>query len=261
MKLRLILVFACVLGPWAASARADFTGFSHLGQPVRPRGAVQEDLLAQRTIDREWGPAEDSTYHVVDVPGWKSEGLALMLSGAVPGAGHLYLGESGGWAFACGEAAFWLGRWYEARSARQEWDNLARFIGDPYDSSSTFSFVRYVEASGQSSADLERLWQGDRGAFYRELNDNPDALMGFAADAALVQQVRVHNMLDAHDVSLRHEWLFDAALWANHLLAALDALRAARAHNAPLREQYHIELGRSSRNGQRELRAALVRRF
>ena len=261
MKLRPTVVLACVLTLVAISARAEGTGFSHLGMPVRPAGSVPGDLLAQRSIDREWGPADDSTYREVDVPGWKSEGLALVLSGAVPGAGHLYLGENGGWAFAAGEAAFWLGHWFEARAARQEWDHLEAFIGDPYDSSGVFSFARYAKATHHGTADLERLWHGDRRAFFRELNDNPLYFDGFAAGDQFNLQLRVHNMVDAHDVSLRREWLFDAALWANHLLAGLDALRAARSHNAPLREQYHIELGQRWRDGQREVRAALVRRF
>jgi hypothetical protein len=197
----------------------------------------------------------------VDVPGWKSEGFAFLLSGAVPGAGHVYLGENGGWAFALGEAAFWLGHWYEVREARDQWNRLAGFVGDPYDSNATFSFARYEQATHNNTVELQRLWQGDRGAFYRELNDSQTYVQGFAPGDVLGQQVRVHNMLDAHDEAQRRQWLFDAALWANHLLAAVDALRAARAHNAPLRQQYHLEVGQRMRHGQRELRAALVRNF
>ena len=33
---------------------------------------VPELWLAQRSIDRDWGLSEDSTYRVVDVPGYKS---------------------------------------------------------------------------------------------------------------------------------------------------------------------------------------------
>lgn len=263
MRFAHVVLLAALLVCAGGLARADVTGLERVpfGGLLRADADPAGGLLAQRTIDREWGPADDSTYREIDVPGWKSEGWAMALSGAVPGAGHFYLGENGGWAFALGEATFWFGRWYEQRAARRDWDHLTAFVGDPNDSSSTFSFARYAGISGHDPSALERLWNGDRGAFYRELNDNPDYLDGFVTSDALAQQLHVHDLLDAHDASLRRQWLFDAALWANHLLAALDALRAARAHNAPLREQYHLELGQGWRGGERELHAALVRRF
>jgi len=80
--------------------------------PVTFRGSaeVPELWLAQRAIDREWGPSDDSTYRTVDVKGWKSEGLALALSSAVPGAGQIYTGEGSGWLYVVGEALGWAGR-------------------------------------------------------------------------------------------------------------------------------------------------------
>jgi len=56
---------------------------------ARLAGASHPELIwAQRTIEREWGPSEDSVYVETDVPGWRSEGLALGLSAAVPGLGQ-----------------------------------------------------------------------------------------------------------------------------------------------------------------------------
>jgi hypothetical protein len=222
---------------------------------------VQGDLLAQRAIDREWGPSDDSTYRVIDVPGWKSEGGAFVLSGVVPGAGQIYVGENSGWAFAAGEVAFWLGHWYEVVQQRNADRSLAAFIGNPYDSSATFSFARYRTVSHNSSAELERLWSGDRAGFYRALNDNADYRAGFDAINADNLASSLHGMVVDHDVASHRQWLFDAAVWANHLLAAFDALRAARAHNAPLREEYKIELGERWRDGQHQVCAAIVRRF
>lgn len=258
-----LLALTGLLVSWAGFARADISGLAPapFGGLLRSDAASTGGLLAQRTIDREWGPADDSTYHEVDVPGWKSEGWAMALSGVVPGAGHLYLGENGGWAFALGEATLWLGHWYEKRAARRDWTHLEEFVGDPNDSGSTFSFERYAAVTSHDPAALRQLWNGDRGAFYRELNSNPAYIDGFTTANAQDLQVHVHDLLDAHDSSLRRQWIFDAAVWANHLLAALDALRAARMHNAPLREQYHLELGQGWRNGEREMHAALVRRF
>jgi len=243
------------------AAHADFSEYSHLAAPVRPASAVDPNLLAQRSIDREWGPADDSTYREIDVPGWKSEGFAMAFSGVIPGAGQLYLGEHGGLAFMASEAAFWIGHWIEVDAERREWREMESFIGNPLDSTNIFSFARYTKVTHNDTNALQRLWYGDRAAFYRELDANPVYLEGYISGQGLSAQATLQGYLDAHDVDSRRQWLFDAAVWANHILAALDALRAARLHNAPLREQYHIEVAQGWRDGQREVHAALVRRF
>ena len=51
------------------------------------------------------------------------------------------------------------------------------------------------------------------------------------------------------------------ALWLNHLLAAFDALRAARLHNLPLQHDLELRIKSSWRGGAPDLSAALVRRF
>jgi hypothetical protein len=246
------------------------TSFSRLSLPVLPAGAPEsrtsrsrpgEEWLAQRSIDREWGPSDDSTYREIDVPGWKSEGAAMLLSGLAPGVGHFYLGESGGWAFALAELGGWMGHWYEVHTARKDWNKLVAFVGDPNDPNATFSFERYRNATNDDTADLEALWAGDHAAFYRELSENPVYRQGFDVRSGEDSEAEMHDILGAHDDASRRQWLFDAALWANHVLAALDALRAARSHNAPLRETYHLDVGERWRNGEPELHAALVRRF
>jgi hypothetical protein len=260
----LAMILLALLAPAARSEVA----FSRLSRPVTPAGAAltapsrpDADWLAQRAIDREWGPSDDSTYHEVDVPGWKSEGAALMLSGLAPGMGHLYLGESGGWAFALGEVAGWMGHWYEVHQARKDWSQLVTFMGDPNDPNATFSFERYRDTSHHDSSALEQLWAADHAAFYREVSGNPIYRDGFPMVNATESEADLNALLSQHDDASRRQWLFDAALWANHLLAGLDALRAARSHNAPLREGYHLDVGERWRNGEPELHAALVRRF
>ncbi len=261
MRARPVLLAVVALALVCPTARAELAEFSHLGIPVRPAGAPAGGLLAQRTIDREWGPSDDSTYHEVEVPGWKSEGLAMVLSGVAPGAGHLYLGEGSGWAYALSEVALWLGHWYEVRQQRQAWVDTDRFLGNPFDTTAAFSFARYSALTHHDAADLERLWYGDRFAYYREIETNDLYSPGFRSATGSDLRAQLHDLVASHDDASRRQWLFDAGVWANHLLAGLDALRAARAHNAPLREEYHLELGERTRNGRRELRAALVRRF
>jgi hypothetical protein len=261
MNVRIVPLLVCLALAAALPALAGIVPYSHLSLPVAPAGRESGELLAQRTIDREWGMSEDSTYHEVDVPGWKSEGLALALSGALPGAGQLYLDNGSGWAFLAAEAAGWFGHWYERRSATQEWRDLAAFVGDPNDPSSVFAFERYTANSGHDASDLRALWDGDRNAFYRAIHDDPTYFAGFRGPYAQSLHGTMHNMIDAHDLSLGRARLIDTALLFNHLVAAVDAWRAARANNAPLREQYHLELGSRWRGSEREYRAALVRRF
>jgi hypothetical protein len=55
--------------------------------------------------------------------------------------------------------------------------------------------------------------------------------------------------------------VLETLLWINHLVAAADALRAARVHNQPLREEYHLELGERWQSGEPAWQAAIVRRF
>jgi len=53
----------------------------------------------------------------------------------------------------------------------------------------------------------------------------------------------------------------DVALLLNHVVAAFDALRAARAHNVPLQRNMDLKLGGGLKHGQPELHATLTRRF
>jgi hypothetical protein len=258
----LVLVAAgCGAAPAAASTPVRGVEVSAFALPVVPHDLAADEWLAQRVIDREWGPSDDSTYHVVDVPGWKSEGLALGLGTALPGAGHLYVGESSGWLYLLAESAGWAGRWIERRNATRRWDDLVTTLGDPRDSSSTFSFDRYQAATGATADELVALWSGDRNAFYRTLASDRSYLAGFSPVSGASSYDHIATLLESHDDALRRASIVDRLLVVHHVIAAIDALRAARAHNLPLRQQYQLELGERWRHGGPELRAAIVRRF
>src|SRR5262245_34774719 len=97
----------------ASSAVAEAPELTRLAYRHAALDAGRDGLLAQRTIDRQWGLSEDSVYVTVDVPGWKSEALATTLSAIVPGTGQFYTGEGMGWVFVAAEAAGWGGwLWY-----------------------------------------------------------------------------------------------------------------------------------------------------
>jgi len=50
-------------------------------------------------------------------------------------------------------------------------------------------------------------------------------------------------------------------LWFNHLAAAFDAMRAARIHNFPLRQNMRIEVKTAWRSGSPAVRASVERSF
>ncbi len=216
--------------------------------------------LAQRAIDRSWGLSDDSTYSEVDVPEWRSEGLAAGLSALVPGAGQLYAGEGNGLWFAIAEVAGWTVNRIFLHKAQIERDRSARFAGDPSDTTSAWSFDRYTESSGRDAAELEAVWAQDRQAFYEMIARDPTYLAGWKGQSDATRG-EFFDMRDASRGYYDHASTAGYALWLNHLLAAVDALRAARLHNVMLQNNLELKLRSSLHRGRPALMAALVRRF
>jgi hypothetical protein len=257
------LAVLCVVAPRAlASTGAPVDSSSRLAIPVL-RGAAQvpELWLAQRTIEREWGLSEDSTYRTLEVKGWKYEGLALSLSGVVPGAGQLYVGENSGWAFLLGEALGWVGRTVTRRRGDDLRDQAATFVGDPTDPASPWSFERYAASTGDNADFLRTLWAQDRDAFYEALSNDARYRFGFSNADVSTAYESYHDVHESSQKRYRQARYLEIALWANHAVAAFDALRAARLHNLPLKRNLDLQLGGRMNSGKPTLRAALVRRF
>jgi len=235
---------------------------SDLAPPVlRGAASVPELWLAQRTIDREWGLSEDSTYKTVDVPGYKSEGWAMMMSATLPGTGQLYVGEGSGWLFLLGEVAGWTGHYFVHHRAVGYADDAANYVGDPTDTLATWSFARYEKVTGKQPTQLEELWQHDRKSYYQALDDNPEAVAGFAGPDPSRNFDQYRGIRQSSQNRFQQVHYLDVALLLNHVVAAVDALRAARAHNVPLQKNVEMQLGGNWRPGDPHFRAALVRRF
>ncbi len=255
---------AVVLGTlllFAAPAAAMDAG-SRLAPSVLSGAAeVPELWLAQRTIEREWGLSEDSTYRSLDAKGWKYEGLALSLSGLMPGAGQLYVGENSAWVFMLTEALGWAGRTITRRRGDDLQRKAAALLGDPTDPTSAWSFERYAASTGDDAELLRTLWERDRDAFYELLSNDSQYRFGFAATDPFAAYESYRGTRDQSQDRYRQSRYLEIALWANHAVSAFDALRAARLRNLPLRRNIDLQLGgRVGPTGPR-LRAALVRRF
>jgi len=260
LALAAVLLAACSSAVPAAQAPAGGPDLTRLAVAhFEPTG--REGWLAQRTITRQWGLSEDSVYREVDVPGYKSEGLAMAMSAVLPGTGQLYVGESGGWLWLLGEAAGVAGFAYMQHRADDEARRAAQLVGSPYDSTAGWSFSRFQQHGGSNVANLQALWAGDREAFYRTIATDPQYVAGFAGDQPTDLAQTFIDVRFTRDDDYSKRDLLERLLWVNHVVSAIEALRAARTHNLPLGQQYHLQLGERLRRGRPELRAAIVRNF
>ena len=223
------------------------------GAPVR--------ILAQRALDRDWGPPAGVT-PPAPPPGLVSEGRALALSAALPGAGQLYAQQMSGLWFALAEVAGWSTHWFFTREADKERDRANSFVGAPADTGSAWSFDRWANAGpGRDPGTLQALYVGDRDAFYNLIVRDPSYLDGWRGPQPQDTRADFQHLRDLSDGETDRARWSERALWFNHLTAAFDALRAARIHNLPIRRNYELQLKSSWHRGEPTVTAALERRF
>ncbi len=228
-----------------------------LGQRSPASGGT---LFAQRVIDREWGQSDDSVYVEKDVPGWRSEVGAMAMSAALPGVGQYYAdGASGrGVFFALAEAAAWTAHVVLHRSGERVRDDASRFAGAPGDSNSTWSVARWQQATAASSGDIQALYAADREAFYDVIATDPRFEAGWSSEA---NRTKFSELRATSDRRLYGARFSESMVWVNHLVAAVDALRAARQHNMRLGPALGFNVKSGWSHGHPEWRASFNRRF
>jgi len=243
---------------WAGAAPGGAP--SVLAVPLLGGGRAPSLVLAQRTIDRQWGTSEDSVYKVIEIPAWRGEGTAMVLSAAIPGLGQAYVGDRSGVWYALAEATGWVARlWWRHRADDLRAD-AERYAGSPDDPGSAWSFERWSAATSQSSAELRALYAADRESFYALIGSDPRYIGGWSGDPAATRStfadLRAHS-----DERLKTARYAETGLWLNHVASAVEALRAARLHNIPLRPDLDLKLNGAWHGGRPSLVAALERRF
>ena len=257
--IRMALLLAGTALISAGPAGAVIRG-SALALPLMSGTGRPQFFLAQRAIDRSWGLSEDSSYVEVSVPEWRSEGLAAGFSAVLPGAGQYYTGEGSGLWFAIAEAVGWTANRIYLHKAQSERDRSGRFAGDPTDTTSAWSFARFSLVTGRDPAELEAIWAQDRQAFYETIARDPTYLAGWKGQPDATRGEFADLRSAARGYYNRASGV-GYALWLNHLIAALDALRAARLHNLVLQENLELKLRSSWERGRPAVVAVLVRRF
>ena len=254
------LAVAFAGGLCAAAARAAVPAGADLALPLVTGAERPTLVLAQRAIERTWGLSTDTSYVEVDVPDWRNESLALTLSAILPGAGHAYVGEGSAVWFALAEAAGWTANRVYARKARDYRGRSERYAGAPTDSASAWSFARWAAATQRDPDDLMGIWAADREGFYDLIADDPQYLAGWSGSASATRAGYDDLRGRMHDHSRRARYAAFGVL-VNHVVAAVDALHAARMHNLPLQRNLELKLKSSWRGGSPGLVATLVRRF
>jgi len=215
-------------------------------------------LLAQRVITREWGASEESLYVEIDVPGYKSEGWAMLFSAAAPGAGQYYVGESSALWFALAEIAAWTSRWIFRDRARDLHEESIAFTGSPYDTTSHFSFLRWARATAGDTLALQSLYEGDRDAFYRLVGFDERYRGGWGSLGVRDSYRMLENRSQRHYKRGRYA---TGAIVLTHVVAALDALQAARRNNIPLERNLRLRLKGALGIDGEAMSVALERKF
>lgn len=251
-------------------ALGGFAGLAHgapapwnssFALPLLAGGERPDLIFAQRAIEREWGPSDDSVYVEVDVPEWRSEGLAATASLLIPGLGQAYAGvPKRGLVFAAIEVAGWVTRQLHVGRADDLETAAVDYAGPPDRSESAWSFDRWAAATRQDPADLEALHQADPEVFYDLIATDPRFLAGWSGDP---EQTRGEfaGLLHESEERLQVAHYSSVLLWANHIVAAVDALRAARLANLRLAPGIGIQLKGGWRGGGPALTAKIERSF
>jgi len=218
-------------------------------------------VLAQRAIEREWGPDQDSLASRVRMEGQRSQSIAMLLSAVVPGAGQTYVdGPPNGVWFFLVEAAAWTTGALLRTSGEQVREDAATYAGVPADTTSSWSFARWSSTTGQDPAPLEALYAGDREAFYDLIGNDDRALSGWAGDAASTRSEFV-DLRATSDRRLHGARWSESVIWVNHVVSAFDAIRSARRHNQALGGGLGLELNTGWRHGGPTFTAVLERKF
>ncbi len=218
-------------------------------------------VLAQRAIEREWGPDSDSLAVRVQMEGQRSQSVAMLLSAAVPGAGQAYVdGAPNGIWFFLVEAAAWTTGALLRTSGEQARDDAVAYAGVPADSASSWSFARWSAATGEDPSPLETLYSGDREAFYDLIGSDDRALFGWSGQPEATRSGFV-DLRETSDRRLHGARWSESVIWVNHVVSAFDAIRSARKHNQALGGGLGLELNTGWRHGFPTFSATLERKF
>lgn len=245
---------ASVFVPAAAFATPSPLGVAWFKAPGETNG-----LLAQRSIEREWPSLGDSGV-APPQPGQRSALAAMAMSAALPGAGQVYAGQRSGLGYAAVEVAGWVGWALLKRNGDRMRNNAVTVAGAPLDSASAWSFQRWETATGGDASQLRALYAEDREAYYDAIGGDSRYSGGWNDGAS---QAKFSDLRRRSDRSFDSARWTSAGLWVNHLVAAVQALRAVKLGNMNVALPSHVQLKAHGglHGGRPNLVVTLERRF
>ena len=215
-------------------------------------------LIAQRVIDREWTTRADSLSNPNYLTGGKSELGAMAMSAAIPGTGQLFVGEKSGFLYLAAEVVSVAGALLFHQNGEDKRTDASALAGSPADSASGWSSERWASATGGNPDAVLALYQVDQEAYYDKIAGDPAMAAGWSSTGTHDQFV---SLRDESDVQLHRSSIMSAAVWINHVVSAVDALRAPRLYNLPLRRGMELKgNARWKKNGP-AVKFAVVQRF
>jgi hypothetical protein len=214
-------------------------------------------VWAQRSIDREWSTPNDPN-HPKPVPGMRSEATAVGLSAVVPGAGQLYTGANSGYLFLLAEAAGWVSLVVLRNDGDDLRNQASDIAGTPTSAQSGWSSERWAAATGEDPHAIEALYRADPESYYTAIGGDSRYAAGWSSSS---EQDHFVDLRGQSDKRFRQSRGAGAFLWLNHLAGAADALRAARIHNLPLRQNLGLKATGGWRKGGPVARVSLEGKF
>lgn len=215
-------------------------------------------LIAQRVIDREWTTRADSLSNPNYVTGGKSEFGAFAMSAALPGTGQLYVGEKSGFIYLAAEVLAVAGSVVFHNKGEDQRNEAAQLAGAPTDSASGWSAERWASATGGNPDAALALYQADPEAYYDKIAADPAMAAGWESNTAHSEFV---SLREESDTQLHRSSVMKAAILVNHVVSAVDALRAARFYNVPLRQGMQLKGNARWKKDGPAVRFAVVQKF
>ncbi len=164
--------------------------------------------------------------------------LAGLMSAVVPGTGQLVQGQSRGWVYLGAEAAAWFSVLALRSAGNQAQEDYRRFVGDPDQADSRWSWDRYDTVTDcgeglgprnpqQERENLMRLYDFSRDEFYDDIGNRDVYACGWMdqADRARFQRMWTNS----RDLFASARWVVAAAV-LNHVVSAVDATKSASTH-------------------------------
>jgi hypothetical protein len=207
--------------------------------------SLEASLFAQRVIEEEEKEKEKKQKKEEQV--LKSPPKAFMMSVLVPGTGELYAGKKRGFVFIGLEVAAWAAYYFYHDSGKDKEAEFERFADLHYSTSKLADPDDCNDAT--AAARLDSLRQVDPQHYYEDLGKYDKFICGWT-DVVLTpdstyysaNRMTYRSMRSKSNDLLRTARYFTMIALLNHVVSAIDAVKAVRGYNEALTKKTGLRL-------------------